>query len=114
MRYLKTSFHNKRYFTGSFSDPSQLSFDRNIEINHAVLPNDFSAPRHYHAQSKTWVLVLKGAMHFKIDDQAVTVAAGEVLIFEKGVWEEVVSVEPGTESITIHSPSIQGGDKVSS
>jgi len=103
---------HKGYIGGAMFDDS-LQHDQQIEINHNILPDSFTAPSHYHSRSKTWVIVLKGAMHFKIEDENIVVNQGEFLIFDKNVKEEVVRVEPGTESITIHAPSIKGGDKVS-
>ncbi len=117
MSYLKSSFnqalqHHKGYLSAAFLDPSSLGFDQDVEINYNHFTEPFSAPRHYHAKSKTWVLVLSGAMQFVVDSEAVSVSAGEYLIFDKGVTEEVTSVELGTTALTIHSPSIKGGDKV--
>ena len=102
----------KGYITGSFFPAEMLEYDTSIEINYSDLPDSFSAAPHCHAKSKTWVIVMKGKMYFKINGEEVEVGAGEFLIFEAGVPEEVVRVDPGTGSFTIHSPSIPGGDKV--
>ena len=117
MKYLKDSFQkyalsHKGSIVGSFFDPATLNFDENIEINYSKLSADFTASPHYHAKTKTWVLVLKGEMKFRVFKEEIIVKAGEFLIFEKEVPEEVLSVEESTEVITIHAPSIKGGDKV--
>jgi quercetin dioxygenase-like cupin family protein len=107
----KYAVERKGYITGSFFPNTELEHDTSIEINYANLPESFTAPAHYHAQSKSWIIVTKGKMYFKINNQAVEVGAGEFLIFGAGVHEEVTRVDPGTSSFTIHSPSIPGGDK---
>lgn len=102
----------KGYITGAFFPEDTLNYSQDIEINYSKLSDDFSASNHLHSKSKTWVIVTKGKMYFRIDGTDIEVGQGEFVIFEANVSEEVVRVEPGTESITIHSPSIKGGDKV--
>lgn len=115
-KYLKGSLdqyagERRGYITGSFFPEMELEHDTSIEINYANLPKSFTAPAHYHAHSKSWVIVTKGKMYFKVNGQAVEVGAGQFLILEAGVHEEVTRVDPGTSTFTIHTPSIPGGDK---
>lgn len=102
----------KGTFVGANFPETNPEYDAHIDINFSKLPDDFTAAEHYHAQSKTWVIVTKGKMYFVLDGQRVAVGSGEFVVFEAGVREEVLKVDPGTESFTIHSPSIPGGDKV--
>lgn len=116
MEYLKGKFtdyqkETKGYISGAFLPKDSLNHDDRVEINVSKLPEGFTAPKHLHQHMKTWVLVVKGKMYFKINDQPVVIAVGEFIIFEHGTPEEVEKVDPGTECITIHAPSIVGGDK---
>jgi len=103
---------NHGSLTGCFFEKDSLKYDQAVEINFSALPTGFSAPKHLHSKSKTWVIVVKGKMTFKLDNQIVEVNGGEFIIFPAGTPEEVVSVDPETENITLHSPCIPGGDKV--
>ena len=103
--------HNGNITGASFPRDS-LNHDINLEINYSKLPGDFKAPKHLHSKTKTLVIVTRGKMFFNVDGQKVELGAGDFLIFPKNIAEEVIKVEPGTESITIHAPSIQGGDKI--
>lgn len=102
---------NKHALIGSFIDPDSIKNDPNVEIIFSKLEPGFRALPHIHTQTKTVVIILKGGMTFSLDGEVVTVKEGEYLIFDKGVVEEVISVEPNTQNLTIHTPSILGGDK---
>ncbi|MDA1079896.1 MAG: cupin domain-containing protein [bacterium] len=82
-----------------------------MEISYSKLEEGFTAAPHIHTQSKTVVIILSGGMTFSLDGELVEVDQGEYVVFEKGVVEAVVSVKPNTENLTIHAPSIVGGDK---
>lgn len=116
-KYLKAKINDYAgekggFITASFFPEGAIEHSNSIEINYSDLPDSFSAPPHYHSHSKTWVVVTKGKMYFKIAGDLLEVGVGEFIIFEAGVEEEVLKVDPGTGSFTIHSPSIPGGDKV--
>ena len=96
---------------GSFIEAASIRNDQNVEISFSKLAPDFHAAPHIHTQSKTIVIVLSGAMTFSINSEVVEVQAGEYIVFDKGAVEEVVSVQPNTQNLTIHTPSIPGGDK---
>ena len=102
---------DKHALIGSFLEDSSIRCDTNVEIVFGKLEPSFSASPHIHTQTKTVVIVLKGGMTFSIDSEIVKVQQGEYIVFDKGSVEEVVSVEPGTQNLTIHAPSILGGDK---
>ncbi len=102
---------DKHALIGSFVEESSLKHDLNVEIVFAKLEEGFHALPHIHTQSKTVVIVLKGAMTFSIDGEIVEVGENEYIVFDKGSVEEVISVKPNTQNLTIHTPSIFGGDK---
>ena len=86
MSYIKGNVTEQRKsnhgsLTGCFFEKDSLKYDEAIEINYSALPSGFSAPKHLHRQSKTWVIVTKGKMTFKLDNQVVEVKAGEFIIF---------------------------------
>lgn len=115
MNYLRGNFENqddaKGYISGAFFPKNSVHFDDRVEIKFEKLPDDFSAPKHLHKYMKTWVIVTRGKMYFQINGEPVEIGEGEFLIFEANTPEEVVKVDPGTECINIHAPSIVGGDK---
>lgn len=115
MNFLKGNVnqYHRGIFSGNSFSKDSLNYDESLDINYSKLSDGFTAPKHLHSQTKTWVIVIKGKMYFRIDNQDVEIGAGEFLIFPKGIVEEVLKVDPGTEVITIHSPSVEGGDKVS-
>jgi quercetin dioxygenase-like cupin family protein len=102
---------DKHGIIGSFIEASSIRNDSNVEISFSKLEPGFTAAPHIHTQTKTVVIILKGGMTFSIDSEIVKVTQGEYIIFEKGCVEEVISVEPNTQNLTIHAPSILGGDK---
>jgi len=110
----KHSFNteDKHGLIGSFIDKFSVRNDEHVEISFAKLEPGFSAAPHIHTQTKTLVIVLSGGMTFSIDGEVVEISAGEYLVFAKGAVEEVISVKPNTQNLTIHAPSIPGGDKV--
>jgi quercetin dioxygenase-like cupin family protein len=101
----------KHAIIGSFLEENSIRNDSNVEIVFSKLENGFHASPHIHTQTKTVVIVLKGGMTFSIDGEVVEVQEGEYIVFDKGLVEEVVSVKPNTQNLTIHAPSILGGDK---
>jgi len=101
----------KHGLIGSFVDGTSLRNDQNVEISFSKLESGFNASPHIHTQSKTLVIVLTGGMTFSIDGEIVEVDGGEYIIFDKGSVEQVVSVKPHTQNLTLHTPSILGGDK---
>lgn len=103
---------SKGYLAGIFLPETELEHDDKLEMKYEKFTSSISAAPHIHTKSKTWVIVIKGQMVFKLDGEVFEINGGEYLIFESGVVEEVVSVQPGTESISLHAPSIVGGDKV--
>lgn len=103
--------NDKHALIGSFLENSSIRFDTNVEIVFGKLQPGFKAPPHIHTKTKTVVIVIKGGMTFSIDSEIVNVKQGEYIIFEKGSVEEVISVEPDTQNLTVHTPSILGGDK---
>jgi quercetin dioxygenase-like cupin family protein len=104
--------NKKGYISGALFPEDSLLHDKSIEINYSSLPDDFKAAGHYHSKSKTWVIVIKGKMYFKIDEDPIEVNKGEFIVFSAGTYEEVIRVDPGTEVIVIHSPSFPNGDAV--
>lgn len=104
---------SKHSLIGSFLETSSVRNDKNVEIIFSELESGFTASPHIHTQSKTLVIVLKGGMTFSIDGERVEVTEGEYIIFDKGCVEEVIAVEQNTQNLTIHTPSIPGGDKKS-
>lgn len=112
-KFEKHSFieNNKHAIIGSFIEQSSIRCDSNVEIVFDTLQPGFTAPPHIHTKTKTIVIVLSGGMTFSIENEIVKVQKGEYIIFDKGLVEEVVSVEPNTQNLTIHTPSIIGGDK---
>lgn len=111
--YEKHNFINtsKHPLIGSFIEDSTLRRDSNVEIVFGKLEPGFTAAPHIHTQTKTVVIILKGGMTFSIDGEIVEVHEGEYIVFDKGSVEEVLSVKPETQNLTIHTPSILGGDK---
>jgi quercetin dioxygenase-like cupin family protein len=112
-KFEKYSFtsSDKHGLLGSFITEDSIRHDCNVEIAFSKLEAGFQASPHIHTQSKTVVIVLKGGMTFSIDGVIVEVRAGEYIIFDKGSVEAVIAVEPETQNLTIHTPSIVGGDK---
>lgn len=105
------NLENKHGLIGSFIDPSSIRNSQDFEIAFSKLEPGFTAPPHIHTLSKTMVIILSGGMTFSIDREKVEVNEGEYIVFDKGAIEEVVSVKTHTQNLTIHSPSIVGGDK---
>jgi len=112
-RFEKNSFINgdKHALIGSFIEKSSIRCDSNVEIVFGKLEPGFRASPHIHTQTKTIVIILKGGMTFSIDGKTVEVREGEYIVFDKGSVEEVISVEANTQNLTIHTPSVLGGDK---
>lgn len=104
-------YSDKHALIGSFIDTSSVRHDSKVEIVFGKLETGFYASQHIHTGSKTIVIVLKGGMTFSIDGEVVEVKDGEYIVFDKGSVEEVISVQPDTQNLTIHTPSILGGDK---
>jgi quercetin dioxygenase-like cupin family protein len=104
--------NKKGFISGALFPEDSLLHDKSIEINYSNLPDDFKAASHYHSKSKTWVIVVKGKMYFRIDEKPIEVNKGEFIVFSAGTHEEVVKVDPETETIVIHSPSFPKGDAV--
>ncbi len=102
---------DKHALIGSFIEESSIRHDSNAEIVFGKLEPGFRAAPHIHTKTKTVVIVLKGGMTFSIDGETVEVKEGEYIVFDKGLVEEVISVEPNTQNFTIHAPSVLGGDK---
>jgi len=102
---------DKTGIIGSFIEKSSIRNDSKVEICFSKLGSDFKALPHIHTKTKTIVIILKGEMTFSINNETVIVGEGEYIIFDKGSIEEVVSVKPNTQNLTIHTPSILGGDK---
>ena len=109
----KHSFNqeSKHVLIGSFIESPSLRNDHNFEIAFSKLEPGFSAAAHIHTQSKTMVIILSGGMTLSIDGEKVEVNQGEYIVFDQGSVEEVISVKINTQNLTIHSPSIIGGDK---
>jgi quercetin dioxygenase-like cupin family protein len=112
-KFEKHSFSNtdKHGLIGSFLDENSIRNDSNVEISYSKLEPGFTAAPHIHTQTKTIVIILSGGMTFSLDGELVEVDQGEYIVFEKGVVEAVVAVKLNTENLTIHAPSIVGGDK---
>lgn len=102
---------NTHGLIGSFIDAKSVRHDTNVEIAFSQLEPGFSAAPHIHTETKTVVIVLAGSMTFALNGEHIKVEAGEYIVFQKGVTEEVISVEANTQNLTIHTPSVQGGDK---
>lgn len=102
--------NKKGFISGALFPKNSLLHDTSIEINYSRLPDDFKAVPHYHSKSKTWVIVIRGKMYFKIADNSIALSEGEFIVFPAGVHEEVIKVDPSTEAIIIHSPSFPQGD----
>lgn len=103
--------NNKHALIGSFIEENSVRSDLNVEIFFSKLEPGFHASPHIHTQTKTVVIILKGGMTFSIDGETIKVQEGEYIVFDKGSVEEVLSVEPNTQNLTIHAPSVVGGDK---
>lgn len=112
-KFEKHSFveSDKHALIGSFIEEPSVRCDSNVEIVFGKLEPGFRALPHIHTQTKTVVIILKGGMTFSIDNEVVVVREGEYIVFDKGSVEEVISVESNTQNLTIHTPSILGGDK---
>lgn len=102
---------SKHGLIGAFIEKSSIRNEDQVEISFSKLEPGFYAAPHIHTQSKTVVIILKGGMTFSIDGETVEINQGEYLVFDQGSVEEVISVKPNTENLTIHAPSVVGGDK---
>lgn len=102
---------DKHALIGSFIEESSIRCDSNVEIFFGRLERGFHAAPHIHTLAKTVVIVLKGGMTFSIDGETVQVKEGEYIVFDKGLVEEVISVEQNTQNLTIHAPSVLGGER---
>ncbi len=100
------------WITGSFYPKDVLNHDNDLEIKVEFLKNNTVGEPHYHPRSKAWTIVLQGAMHLKVAKKQVEVKAGEYIIYEPGVIEELTGTDPDTIVVNIHKPSFPGGDKV--
>lgn len=111
-KYLHASFTNsdKQVLLSANNQLGTLSHDELADIAFSRFDEEAHFPVHIHTQTKTLVMVLKGKMVFKLDGEEISIKKGEYIVFEKGVVEEVVFVKVGTESLTIHTPSVVGGD----
>ena len=103
--------NDKHALIGSFIEESSIRCDSNVEIVFSKLNSKFCVSPHIHIQTKTIVVILKGGMVFSIDGENIQVREGEYIVFDKGLIEEVISVEKNTQNLTIHAPSVLGGDK---
>lgn len=65
---------------------------------------------HLHLESDEAYIVLEGAITLAIDEERVTVLAGEVCFVPSGVFHAVVSVETPYRGFVIRAPASQ--DKV--
>ena len=110
--YFKSNFNqeNKHNLLGANNQEGELNNDNLAEVTFGRMRAGFVVGPHIHTQTKTLVIVLKGEMVFKISGEEVAVREGEYIIFSKGIMEEVIRVVEGTENLTIHTPSIKGGD----
>ncbi len=113
MKVIKDTYNRGNHgLLGVFTEKNSPAYSQAAEIVFNKLPANFKISPHFHNQTKTIIIVTRGAMHLKLDGEAMRVQTGEYVIFDQGVIEEVVSVEANTENFTIHLPSIMGGDKV--
>lgn len=95
------------WITGSFFPHDTFNYDKNIEVKVEFYGESASIVRHYHTKRKTWSIVLQGALNLNIEDNPITVKAGEFVIFEPGVTEELTSILPNSIAVHIHTPSVE-------
>lgn len=80
-----------------------------------ILWNDSDEPWtdpgcHLHTDSDEAYIVFRGVMVLEIEDECVTVSAGEVCFISPGVMHAVVGVETPVQALVIRAPACQ--DKV--
>ena len=95
----------KNWISGSFFSKESVSYDENVEIKVDYFNESTSFEKHYHKTRKTWTIVIAGGMHMIIDGKALHIKAGEFVIYEPGINEELLGTDPGTVTVSIHSPS---------
>jgi mannose-6-phosphate isomerase-like protein (cupin superfamily) len=66
--------------------------------------------QHLHTDSDEVYIVLKGTIVLEIEDERLTVSAGEVCFIPSGSFHAIVAVETPVQSLVIRAPAIQ--DKV--
>jgi mannose-6-phosphate isomerase-like protein (cupin superfamily) len=66
--------------------------------------------QHLHTDSDEVYIVLKGAMVLEVEDEHLTVSAGEICFVSSGTFHAIISVETPIQSLVIRSPASQ--DKV--
>lgn len=102
----------KGWITGAFLPENTPAYDKNLEVRVDYFNGDEKFAKHYHAERKTWTIVLKGCMNMVINDEPISIKEGEFIIYEPGVTEELLSVDPGSIVVSIHTPSTGKSDKV--
>lgn len=94
------------WITGQFFPPNTLQHDTLVEVKVVECGPDFRAAKHHHRKGKAWVLVTRGAVHFVLDGEEVTVPAGAFVIQEPECVEEITGADPDTQFIALHAPSV--------
>ncbi len=101
-------FHESRrgWISGQFFPEGGLQHDHRAEVKVVECGEDFSVQKHYHKEGKAWVLVMRGALYFKLDGEEVVVHKGEFVIQEAACLEKITHADPDTQFIAIHAPSL--------
>ncbi len=111
--YLKRALPEKYFVVLSGPNPPDSLGFQSDRIQ--ILWNNSDQPwadadQHLHTDSDEVYLVLKGAMVLEVEDERVTVSAGEVCFVPAGTFHALVTVETPIQSLVIRSPASQ--DKV--
>lgn len=94
------------WITGQFFPEDTLQHEDLVEIKVVECGPDFRAERHHHVKGKAWVLVIRGAVHFVLDGEEITVKAGEFVIQQPDCVEEITGADEDSQFIAIHAPSV--------
>jgi mannose-6-phosphate isomerase-like protein (cupin superfamily) len=104
--------NNHGWITSAYFPEDLINHDKNLEIKVDHYPDSSSFPAHYHTQRKTWTLVLSGCMHMVIEGNNIDIHKGEFVIYEPEVSEQLISTDPDTTAVSLHSPSNKTDDKI--
>lgn len=111
-RYLRRSLPEAFAVLAGPNPPDELGF-RSDRIQ--ILWNCTDEPwsdegQHSHAYSDEIFIVLKGTLHVEVENEMISVSAGEVCSFPSGVFHAITGGIPPIEALVIRAPA--GQDKV--